>query len=403
MPLAKTVVALIVLFAVSFSHPSPASAAPSAANKSLYSTADTYSLTLNAGGLSYTGTGSHMYAPLYGVKLGYDAPGKYILDSFGTEASLNYFSSTSNKGSGNTTGYIFRIEEVLPFTPGERLVPFAAVGLGGIYSSSDTSKDKLLGFFNYGAGLKYFLTGSLALRADARHILAMTIKGIDNFELSAGLSYYFGKESPKKPEPVPVANKPEEEQKQKELKEEKEPKDQEQLKKERTEEKAPTQVAAPLPPPPAPSVAVEAPAESAKGKIAPAPTPAAVAETQGIVKTVVKAPVSRELTIEFEFNRSYFDPKYYGQLSEIADFLKATPGSSALIEGHTDSIGSDSYNFRLSKQRAISVKKSLVKFGLSRDRISTKGYGPTRPVADNATSEGRQRNRRAVTIVIVTN
>jgi OOP family OmpA-OmpF porin len=124
--------------------------------------------------------------------------------------------------------------------------------------------------------------------------------------------------------------------------------------------------------------------------------PAKVAEPE-------KQKVVRELTIEFKFDRSYIEPKYYSQLGELADFLKSNTGSSALVGGHTDSIGPDSYNFRLSERRARSVKAYLVKFGIARYRISTKGYGPTKPVANNATSEGRQKNRRAATIVIVTN
>ena len=116
-----------------------------------------------------------------------------------------------------------------------------------------------------------------------------------------------------------------------------------------------------------------------------------------------KQKVVRELTIEFESNRSHLASKYYGQLREIADFLKTSSGSFAIVEGHTDNFGSNSYNFRLSTLRAISLMNSLVKFGISRDRIRTKGFGPTRPIADNATIEGRQKNRRATMIVVVTN
>jgi OmpA-OmpF porin, OOP family len=242
MHLAKTVVVLIMLFVVSLSQAAYSIAAPPKQQSTPYSTADTYSFSLNSGGLYYTGTGSHIFAPLYGIKFGYDAPGTAIINSFGTEASLYYFSSKSPEEGGDTTGFLFRVDEVLPFTPGKRLVPFAAVGAGGIYTSNENST-KVLPFLNYGAGLKYFLSNDLALRADVRHILAMTIGGIDNFEISAGLSYYFGKKSTKKLETAPEAKKTEDKQKtngkivksEKEQKE-KEQKELEQREKERAEQ-----------------------------------------------------------------------------------------------------------------------------------------------------------------------
>jgi OmpA-OmpF porin, OOP family len=109
---------------------------------------------------------------------------------------------------------------------------------------------------------------------------------------------------------------------------------------------------------------------------------------------------SRELTIEFEFDNSNINPKYNRQLKELADFLKSSPSFSASIEGHTDSIGKEAYNLRLSKLRAMSVKKCLVRYGVSQNRISTIGHGLSRPAADNTTIEGRQKNRRAITILI---
>ena len=111
--------------------------------------------------------------------------------------------------------------------------------------------------------------------------------------------------------------------------------------------------------------------------------------------------VVKDLTIEFEFNSSKIESKYFRQIKEIADFLKSAPDSSVLIEGYTDSVGKDSYNLRLSKLRALSIKNNLVNSGIAGERIFTKGFGQTRPIADNTTSEGRQKNRRAVTIVIL--
>ena len=67
------------------------------------------------------------------------------------------------------------------------------------------------------------------------------------------------------------------------------------------------------------------------------------------------------------------------------------------LEGHTDSLGPDEYNQKLSEDRAAAVKAKIVEdYGIAANRITTNGYGETRPIADNNTDEGRARNRRVV-------
>jgi len=66
----------------------------------------------------------------------------------------------------------------------------------------------------------------------------------------------------------------------------------------------------------------------------------------------------------------------------------------ALVEGHTDSIGSEAYNLRLSERRANAVADYMESQGISSSRITTKGWGKSKPVADNRTKEGRAKNRR---------
>ena len=105
------------------------------------------------------------------------------------------------------------------------------------------------------------------------------------------------------------------------------------------------------------------------------------------------------MTINFETAKWIVDPMYTRQLQQFAALLKMTPGYSAVIEGHTDSVGKHQFNLKLSRQRAESVKKALVSLGADPARISTRGYGYTKPIADNATAEGRRKNRRADTTV----
>ena len=81
--------------------------------------------------------------------------------------------------------------------------------------------------------------------------------------------------------------------------------------------------------------------------------------------------------------------------TELGDFLKEFTDAKGVIEGHTDSVGDKALNIKLSQRRADSVRNYLVKtFGIAPERISAKGFGPTKPVADNKTSEGKLKNRR---------
>jgi OmpA-OmpF porin, OOP family len=81
-------------------------------------------------------------------------------------------------------------------------------------------------------------------------------------------------------------------------------------------------------------------------------------------------------------------------LNRLATFLSANPQTRILIEGHTDSRGSDEYNEVLSERRAKAVATELMSRGISPDQVQTLGRGKSYPVASNDTPEGRQRNRR---------
>ena len=103
----------------------------------------------------------------------------------------------------------------------------------------------------------------------------------------------------------------------------------------------------------------------------------------------------------FDFNQASLKPGAREKLSKLAGILLAYPGTFHMeIEGHTDAIGSQDYNQRLSEDRAESVSTYLLRSGISADRIlAVRGFGKLRPVTTNDTSEGRQMNRR-VEIVI---
>ncbi len=87
-------------------------------------------------------------------------------------------------------------------------------------------------------------------------------------------------------------------------------------------------------------------------------------------------------------------------IDKLAAFLMEYPNRNVLIEGHTDSVGNDSYNLTLSQQRADAVKMALVSRGIAPGRIISKGYGETFPVASNDTNPGRQQNRRVEIVIL---
>lgn len=107
--------------------------------------------------------------------------------------------------------------------------------------------------------------------------------------------------------------------------------------------------------------------------------------------------VSIELKVLFDTAKAEIKPEFNDEIKKVADFMKSYPATQAEIEGHTDNVGSEASNVSLSQRRADAVKQYLAeKLGVDAARLSSKGYGPNNPVADNATAEGRSKNRRVV-------
>lgn len=104
--------------------------------------------------------------------------------------------------------------------------------------------------------------------------------------------------------------------------------------------------------------------------------------------------------VNFDFNKSDIRPDSRPILDEAAEILRANPEVRISIEGHTDATGSDAYNERLSVRRGEAVFRYLVNRGVAPERMEVIGYGESRPVADNATEQGRAQNRRVELHVI---
>jgi outer membrane protein OmpA-like peptidoglycan-associated protein len=102
----------------------------------------------------------------------------------------------------------------------------------------------------------------------------------------------------------------------------------------------------------------------------------------------------------FAFGKSELLTGAIRNVEKVADFLQKNPTRNILIEGYTDSVGSDEFNRTLSQKRADAVKGQLVANGISPDRITTKGYGKQFPVASNDSAGGRQLNRRVEVLIL---
>lgn len=100
--------------------------------------------------------------------------------------------------------------------------------------------------------------------------------------------------------------------------------------------------------------------------------------------------------LNFDTNKDTIKSESYESLDKLAELLKKETSWKLLIEGHTDSDGSEAYNLDLSKRRAASAKKYLTDKGVVVGMITTQGYGESKPIADNKTTEGKAKNRRVV-------
>ncbi len=141
------------------------------------------------------------------------------------------------------------------------------------------------------------------------------------------------------------------------------------------------------PPPPAP---------------APAPTPAPRAAEPKPAPKPVAEKVTFAADVLFDFDKSVIKPEGKSKLDDLSNKIRGINLEVVIAIGHTDSIGTDEYNQKLSVRRAESVKAYLVSKGVEPNRIYTEGKGKKQPVATNKTAEGRAKNRRTEIEVIGT-
>ncbi len=212
------------------------------------------------------------------------------------------------------------------------------------------------GFFQYGAGIKRWITDEFALKAEVRH--GINFDGDSNMFYSLGFMIPIGKRAVEEivvqPESIAIDNT--------------------------------------LPPEPAPVVLKDDDNDGVFNKDDNClSTPAGkVVDSKGCMKVI-------PLHVNFAYNKSDVPSGDIPRIKEVVSFMGENVNSTVSIDGYTDSVGSQKYNLTLSQQRAEAVADELVKNGVSQERISVKGHGESSPVATNETKEGRALNRRVHT------
>ncbi len=275
------------------------------------------------------------YAP--GVRLGYHFD-DFWLDQL--ELGLEHYSDVKYTNSTLTTDitrtYLSAIKGI---DLGEKFYFYGLAGGGYEDFSKGAFDNKSGGFGHYGVGLKFRLSDSLALRLETRDQISFH-NANHSWVSTLGISFGFGAKREKI-----VA---------------------EQVKEVAIEPR----VAAPA--------QSQCPAEPREG---------AMLDENGCEKTI-------SFEGHFGFDKVDINPAFEEKIKEIAQILDENARYDTILEGHTDNIGSRSYNQKLSERRAKSVAKELEKFGVEKSRIQTVGYGQDKPRSSNDTKEGRADNRR---------
>ncbi|OPY87971.1 MAG: Outer membrane porin F precursor [Smithella sp. PtaU1.Bin162] len=357
----------------------------------------------------YTFEGNEdMDRPLaYGLRVGYNFT-KYL----GIEGFVHYgqpeINSLRPKERLDFTGY--GVEGIFNILPDQKLVPFLAVGVGGVHYSSayefttENKHDKIA--VDYGYGLKYYFSDNFALRFDIRHIIPFDGTH-NNMYYGLGLNFAFGgakktkvAEAAVKEEVVADADKdgvPDNLDKCPDT-----PagvavdKDGCPFDSDRDgvydyvdkcpdtpvgvtvdKDGCPKQVARPVARPVVPPVVEESKVQAAQA------APEIVEKGRATLKVL------------FATNKDVIQKSCFKEIDSLAAVMNKYPDLKVTIEGHTDDVGSAAYNKKLSQKRAEAVKKYLVnKKGIDAKRLTAKGFGEEKPIASNKTKEGRQKNRR---------
>jgi len=368
----------------------------------LFATSYKYEITPTVGGVMPEGNLDLEDQLSYGLRFGINIDSIFDQVELGVErsSSVDYDNSTK---STDITRYFVNLIKSYPLQ--DKLSLYSLIGLGYENLSTDFADNDDSGFFNYGLGLKYMVNDNFSLRAELRHAIKFD-HGDNNLFYTVGFVIPFGKKAepmaaPKpKPAPKPVIvgdddhdgvnnnqdlcpnTKPgvEVDKKGCEL-------DSDGDGVVNSQDMCPNTKA---------GVKVDARGceldSDGDGVVNSEDlcpnTPAGnVVNSDGCVKVI-------HLHVTFDTNKANISEAYMMQIRKVADFMKINQNYSVVLEGNTDSRGSEKYNMKLSIMRANAVADALESLGVDPSRITAKGFGELNPIASNKTEEGMAQNRR---------
>lgn len=289
---------------------------------------------------------------LYGGSVGY-----YLTDDVSLALSYGEYHDMTSEDSFGTDGHkdikgnLASLDAIYHFgTPGVGLRPYVSAGFAHQNISNippRTGRDHST-FANIGTGLKYYFTENFFAKASLDGMYNLDAQEAE-WMAGVGVGVNFGG-STKQPEPAPA---------------------------------------------PVAEVCADSDNDGVCDNVDKCPdTPANVTVDADGCPAVAEV-VRVELDVKFDFDKSKVKEESYGDIKNLADFMNQYPATTTTVEGHTDSVGTDAYNQKLSERRANAVREVLVdQYGVGGERVNAVGYGETRPVADNATADGRAVNRR---------
>ena len=287
-----------------------------------------------------------------GLELGYQ-----FTPEWGYRVYYDYLRGDLETSSDDSTGSAYGVDLIYNFTSNF----YGAVGINSTEFSDIDNR-----FLRVGAGYKEFLNDNWAISFEGA--VQQSDGDLTEFMLMTGLRYYFGGTSEStytKPEPAPAP--------------------------------------APTPAPAAP-VVVDSDGDGVNDDMDKCPNTQAgfKVDADGCVMYANET-VTRELVVTFALNSDAIPDSQKSDIRETADFLKEYPQLDVVIEGHTDDTGAATYNQQLSERRAKAVGDSLVNdFGIAASRVTTEGYGESRPKYPNNSADNRAKNRRIEAVMSVT-
>ena len=287
-----------------------------------------FSISPFLGGYSYDGTQHFETKPVYGLRLGYD-----VMKNWSVEGVFDYVATETTQSRQSLNVYSYRLDMLYNFMPEDALVPYLAVGGGWATKEPTHGKEYSDATFNFGGGLKYYFTDTVALRGDVRQLLVFADHTVNNWEYSVGLSFLFGGKKPS-----PPVTKPE-----------------------------------------------STPATE--------PTPATsryCTTPLNMLFDIDKATIRDEYRNDVDQIGMFMQksPSTTALIEGHADDKEFSPKQSKITVNYLD-------NLEISQRRAESVANYLVKkFGIARSRISVRWYGETHRIDYSGTPEGRAKNCR---------